>query len=1758
MPVSTIDASKDSEKAYQPLLLVTIVALSGQVLRLCTQGLGGAESGFPYGGQTYLGRIAEQDLGALQGHHEGGIDVMSRVSIRVIDPDKVIYLLHQAHGFRGATMQITFLLYDAATGAFSSDSIVPFEGIVEQPGFEAEYAQFTATSSLNLQRVSLPRTPQQRRCPWINPTTLAERAEASSPESLFFYCGETRDLTAAPPCDYTRATCTQPARRGGLEYDVPTTGRARNYLSGQWLDFTNNPNAQRWGQPVPLVYGTAWVDGKTSVIGEGNSTRGEAILCEGEVDAILRVVVNGSELPPANDITGALNYIVRDPLMRYNVINRGGRDGAPNADSPWNGTGDPYGSMCAILWVLYSKYADPAQVPSVQALVRGARLRVYTGTGVGDFTREYSENPVWVLVDLLVRAGVALARLDLQTFIDAAAFASAPVSYTDQYGNVATHARYACSLVVSQRQSAADLIRRVRLGCGARLVQNPATGKIQIFMDSTLATQQPAPVPGSNYNVASASLSVGGAAANGYFAYDFTRVLRMGGKSTLKESGASQDPPNAVQLDFTNSERDYASDAARLTDAPAVKAAVRRIDANFDAGGINTLDQAKRIGRRQLSEVNRANSRGDAGGSDYYTFLHTMGTVRLRPGHICRLSDSQSGLSNVPIRVLQLRPARNWETAEIYAQRHVDAFYLDSFGQDSDPLAAPNPRNRLERPAYPWCPRKVQPIAGDSLTASSEWTFNLAEDRETAADGTSIAKLIITGALPVNQFAAGIGSPIVARQGTVTGGGSVAGGGWVYYAAACAVDADGLLSAPSSLCQTVIAAAGSTHAIAMTVADWPAGTVGWVAYIGNSPGRLTRHSAGAGTPASIVFGSYPEWDRGLPDVEFDRIRFRVKRIAHSGVWGAQVTGVGAGTLIVAGAGWVANQWVNRDVTLLAHVNGVGDLQVYSARVTASTADTLTVAPSPAGVVAVGDVVVMRATATGVGAGWVEDGLWINSLAPAGLAVNADQGKLLRIIAGTGRGDVYRIASNTSNRITIEGDWLPDRVPDATTRHIVEDAEWVVRQDSDAIVNSRPDAELSFNVEATNYSRSALLVQAVTLDGGGLESVEALSPTREIYLWGGAGEIAGGGATPLPGDVAVGTVSLEFYAGPGGERRVLVTVPYTAPVTADFHGFNGVELFAVRPAYDDPTPLDPTGEPAMDQGWFPYSGVAGGGGQAVVDLVAPDRSEGWIFYLAAGRDQVLKAQPWPGTGTVTVGASAAVNVTSFDVAAPSYATGRRALVIPLSFVLPSGASWDVLDWDRCEIHVRTASIGLSDKPAVAAVFDRGTGAPGASVSSQMEIADLPDANETWTFTAVSFRLNGDRHAGAPTDTADVTPPPNAPATAGVTGFSATVVYSTNESGVQRYRFEGSWVNPASPEFVGVEVTAVWSGETKVHLLAVEKEGVASFRTDDWPVPESAQTATIYAFAVNVDGLRSAASSVSVTLTPNVTGTLKGNRVAAATLGPGLTNDGSQLRVPVGGISESLLASLSVTTGKLANLAVDVTKLADLSVEAAKLASSSVTATKIANAAVGSAAIAAAAIGTAHIANAAIVTAHIQDLSVTSAKIQSINADKITAGTITASVLMTSPSIDINTGAVRVQIDSSSKMKVSSIFAGSYTTLNGDWVEVGFTSGSSVATMSPATFGVTYFGSIKARLGQVSGRGLLDLFNAGGGLSVEISAGNYAKFSDPVTCSSYLRVDGQLRIAEFFAHGTGSPASPATHKAAVYDEFGTFLGFSYLYP
>lgn len=1110
------------------------------MLRLCTHPLNTSEGGFAYGGNSYNARIQSQQIAPIQGMSENGIDLVPSVTLTIADPDKAIYLNYEkasGKGFRGASLSMTFIFWDADSSTFSSDSLVPFIGTCNKPETDENTLTVTATSKFNLSKRFLPTVPIQRRCPWIFPKTSTQRtAGANDADSIFYRCGYSPDVattgvgnyssgvTPFTDCAYTRSECEArgmfkvdssartTGRFGGSEYDVSTGGRSKEYASGKWIDITGNANEARYGDYFPMVYGTAVVDAVCMpVVGDGNSTRGEAVLCIGAVNNILRVVINDRVLPPANNLSGS-NYIVQDALFRYNVISPGNRNGAPNLDTPWNGNGDPYGSLTTILWVVPRSVQEATGVPRIQALVQGPKIRVYTGTST--YSDTYTANPIWIMMDILTWSGFDYADFDIQTWIDAATFCDATINYTDQYGGTSSHARYSCSLVIRQRRSVADILKALRQGCNAFLSFNPSTGKLQVFCKQPLGGQQGSTPSGTNYSSPISSVNAAGASTNGYVAYDFTsaNIARAadGKESSFKIVGrGNNDLPNIVNIRFINSENDYSEDSLRLYNDDDL-ARLNGQDTNESLSAIvNTLDQAKRIGSIYMAEGLLGNTQGDSRGTELYEFEASFRAVTLRVGHICRLTEPQHQITNQLIRILRIQPYTNWERTRILASFHSDSWYVNTFGQKADPEVASRRRDRLERASYPWCPGALAPDTDDPMFSEREYQPQVNIQYTPSGDGTGIALLRVSGQIPINEFST-INAPLVQQQGTTaTSGGNLSGSGRVYFLALCAYDSAGLFSAPSAICQVAVTSVGTTNTAVIPVLQWPDGTSGYALFAGLSPERMSHQTSSSGTPSTVTLSTFFESGQyGIPDPEFDKLRIKVKRIRHSGVWGAVVSAIGTNTITIAGAAFTTNEYANYDLSLLGQENRFGFIPFLNWSVVSNTADVLTVNWDPSGsAMDVGDVVVMRSRPTvgsdGTGH-YVEDALWVNGLSGgAGLEVDAEIGSYLRIISGTGRGYFYRIKDNTATRIYIEGSWIV--TPDTTSRYVIEEAEWQVIKDTDSLFcnapGDGPGASLTVQLEVTNYLAQTIAIQVVTLDGGGNESISTLSPYRDCYVIG---------------------------------------------------------------------------------------------------------------------------------------------------------------------------------------------------------------------------------------------------------------------------------------------------------------------------------------------------------------------------------------------------------------------------------------------------------------------------------------------------------------------------------------------------------------------------------------------------------------------------------------------------------------------------------
>ncbi|MBI3667254.1 MAG: hypothetical protein HY236_13690 [Acidobacteria bacterium] len=231
-------------------------------------------------------------------------------------------------------------------------------------------------------------------------------------------------------CGYTRADCQARGmfdtdgsgnitrRFGGLEF-VPPTIEVRSHGERGTHASPVQPNEARYNDFVPLVYGTGWIEPLVVFSrNDGNLTRMEVLLCLGELNQVLKVVVNHVEIPAGvagRDMTGS---------GWYNPISNGARGGGFNpdfTDSSGASAGDPYGSMACLSVVVPNQINNGTSLPRVSVLLEGLKVESFDAQG-SSLGFAFNNNPAWVLLDVLRRSNWQLEEIDLASFAAAAAF----------------------------------------------------------------------------------------------------------------------------------------------------------------------------------------------------------------------------------------------------------------------------------------------------------------------------------------------------------------------------------------------------------------------------------------------------------------------------------------------------------------------------------------------------------------------------------------------------------------------------------------------------------------------------------------------------------------------------------------------------------------------------------------------------------------------------------------------------------------------------------------------------------------------------------------------------------------------------------------------------------------------------------------------------------------------------------------------------------------------------------------------------------------------------------------------------------------------------------------------------------------------------------------------------------------------------------------------------------------------------------------
>jgi hypothetical protein len=854
--MQAISDLKEQAVTDTPLMVFDCVLSNGQEEHWCTHRI-------TAGGDTYAARVIQHSAFDVQTASDQGIDGSPQISILLANADSHFSELERAVGWKGAQLTVGVLFYDLRNKAPLTETTVVFKGICNPPDRSDESTfRLTAINRMGLQRLFLPQVRIERRCPWQFPATAEQRTEAvdggiNGKYSRYYRCGYsagiaggTGNLNGADPftsCGYTRTDCQARgmfARFGGLEF-VPAAISVRGY-GKNWSTSALSVNQARYNDYVPMIYGTVW-QSPTVVFArnDGNLTRMEVLLGVGEIQGVLTVLVNGVEVPlgvSGTNMTGT---------GWYNVETTGTRDGSPDpnfTDSTGAPAGDPYGSMAYLSVVVPNQLNNGNSLPSVKVLVQGLKLPVYAADGayLGD---QFSNNPAWILLDVLRRSGWLAAEIDITSFVTAAAYCDEAITTTDPNGNQLTLPRFQCNLLLQTRRSAGDVVRGVRNCARMYLTYGPA-GTLQVKVENTIALERSSPQLWSN---STEPLNGGwpsyefGDGSNG-----FSGMLRKanGAASVVLTSRNIADTPNCMSVEFQDALNGYQQDSYEMVDPDDVALTGQLTSSTLMALGLPHYDQAARVLKFNLDKSIRGNT--------YIEFQTSVRAFGVAPGDLITVTYLKEGFVRQTFRVLKISPATNYRTSAITAQLHDDAWYADTNGQVTSPAGLAIRDNSVV--GVP------KPLLGSVVDGNGDIQFGIVEAASANSDGSMDAGVIVSFNPPTMSTSGGPGTPLVDLSPTISPGGSIKGDQTLYYAVS-SEDSAGREGGLSFLVRAAIASDGST--VTLSGLSFAPGSTAFHVYRGSTPAQLLRIASGqaiadafndAGAAPELVPPADPNFD----------------------------------------------------------------------------------------------------------------------------------------------------------------------------------------------------------------------------------------------------------------------------------------------------------------------------------------------------------------------------------------------------------------------------------------------------------------------------------------------------------------------------------------------------------------------------------------------------------------------------------------------------------------------------------------------------------------------------------------------------------------------------------------------------------------------------------------------------------------------------------------------------------------------------------
>ena len=925
--IQSVLTAKEQLNGDTPLFFFDCTLSDGTMQHWCSRTI-------VWNGTQYEGRVVRHNVFEAQLASDTQIGGAPKLTFELANADSQLSEIEQQTGFKGSQLVVQSVFFDLVAGAATTGPTVVFRGLMNPPDTITEDTfRLSAMNRISMQRTVVPNVRVERMCPWRFPMTAAQRLEAvdggaaKGKYSLFYRCGYSPDQTNGvgnldgnvpfTTCSYSRSDCEQrgmftidttgrtTGRFGGIEYVPPTIlVRGAGQQSSQLSAIQDNTAA--YNDFVPLVYGTQWtVPDVVFSRNDGNLTRMEVLLGMGQIQGVLTVLVDDIQIPQG------VSGVNMTSTGWYNLISAGTRDGQqdPNfTDGSGNLLGDPYGSMAYLSIVVPNRINDGTSIPSVQVLMQGLNLWQFDTSG-NFLGEQFSSNPVWVLLDILMRSGYSQTEINTASFATAAAYADQLISVDDPVGGFVQLPRFQCNFALKDSQSAGTIIRSLRNGSQVYLVLN-TNGLIEARVENTFALQQPILPAWSN----STNQFNGGWPA---YEFDATSIARNsdGSASVKLTKKGAQDTPNRLSIEFQDSFNQYQQDSLSLADEDDVDLCGQEVSVDWDAVGISTFSQASRM---LLLALNKS-----IPGNLFIEFQTSVKALGLMPGDLITVTYTKENLQRTPFRVTKVAPGASYRTVTITARLHDDAWYSDAPTGITGGLGTQSGQGS-GLPA---------PVAGTVLDANGNLQLGITESEVTASDGSASVALSVSFTAPTGIVGT-LPAPLLGLAPVVSATGGTLTGGTNYFYAVSTVDSGGGESSLSFIAQATTAQGSNTNSVVLDAVMLPIGGVSFHVYRGLNPELLFRIASNQTSVPIFTDTGLPPQIVVPPDPQFDHVDayWRWELVAETPVGIHSLSTVGSTLLEL-----IPNQYQSATVRLM---NGTGAGQERT--IVSNTATTLTI------------------------------------------------------------------------------------------------------------------------------------------------------------------------------------------------------------------------------------------------------------------------------------------------------------------------------------------------------------------------------------------------------------------------------------------------------------------------------------------------------------------------------------------------------------------------------------------------------------------------------------------------------------------------------------------------------------------------------------------------------------------------------------------------------------------------------------------------